>query len=1023
MPPTEEEGKAEIRKLLETMTSEYGHMKELEALSQNSAEECRDYCVAVLNGEMERLDSQGLMDSPEYGQYEFTKRMLDNGWTVSDMLIFSDLYERINTSGNADNLANGQKLIEELSNKKIETVGERFEAVGKIADYTINASKLEQDWNQDMIPKLNELMNSKLVYSEFPKDKEFEHHFEKEGAFNPRFVLEKKHELENREALIVESIKHNARPQKEKEQIRELGDYVMSELSEEILEQGFVNLAHKRKGITKSNRQAIKEVYGEEVYDSIDEKHIGTAEERTVPIHHARGNKLLREGKAVIEFELAGTGFTEARKEYTGHHGGYNVSNVDRDVMEKARQAQFGDRVKKDNGEEYEYIRCKDQTQQVGDTTYKKSKYSISGPNLFNVGTYSIENNRVRVRDFAKKEIKEHLEKWAKGEEKPHDICINISGHSRGAVCVEESVRYIYDWMKDYSKKNPDMQQYMKYVKFETMQRDPVPGFGTSVRLGKKDLRDVPNLNATVFCTMASEYSNMIFPLQNVRGAKRIIVGTTEHGMELSSIDSSQRNRKEDGKAHQAGFFDAETGEYYRGTGVAEMPEGVFIADDRYNVVRLTSYSQIGKLIDSVHEGASKQGQRVEAVHDMVRNWFVDNTLSISYGSETERMAVKDKASDAMDRIMRSDVSRLKPIKAEIKNIDKLMSEGASNEELKAANEKLVKVCKSYMAKTSIPAEGDSAYRMNLVSDLMTATERENNYIERGLDKRPEINKEGYIDRQIARETKRIDNAKEIKSMMKDAAKACSDTLKELEGTRKGKTNSLEYESFVNALRAGATLSNNRSVEDYMRVMNKLKVASDEYVKTHSGLFSPTSADGKKRLKFVDAMSKYADNNLSVMDKKSRNIGDKSASIDSVAAKHANNVESLNVRKKNGNAPLTEGEIAKDELAEKIRLESERYDRLRRTKGKSPLAMNDVNLVGARLVYLKTVQEAAKESGYANPSEIRRNLDDNVINMAAGPIAKSKGFAEVVKKNGSGKVKAAFEDMNKKPVKQNAARR
>ena len=43
--------------------------------------------------------------------------------------------------------------------------------------------------------------------------------------------------------------------------------------------------------------------------------------------------------------------------------------------------------------------------------------------------------------------------------------------------------------------------------------------------------------------------------------------------------------------------------------------------------------------------------------------------------------------------------------------------------------------------------------------------------------------------------------------------------------------------------------------------------------------------------------------------------------------------------------------------------------------------------------------------------------------MAAGPIAKSKGFSEVVKKNSSGKVKAAFEDMNKKPVKQNAAKK
>ena len=92
---------------------------------------------------------------------------------------------------------------------------------------------------------------------------------------------------------------------------------------------------------------------------------------------------------------------------------------------------------------------------------------------------------------------------------------------------------------------------------------------------------------------------------------------------------------------------------YYRGSGIAEMPEGVYIADDRNNVVRITSYSQVGKLVSAVHEGASKgmQTGRVGVIHEMVRDWFVDNTLSISYQSETERYAAQAMASYTTENI------------------------------------------------------------------------------------------------------------------------------------------------------------------------------------------------------------------------------------------------------------------------------------------------------------------------------------------------------------------------------------
>ena len=727
----------------------------------------------------------------------------------------------------------------------------------------------------------------------------------------------------------------------------------------------------------------------------------------------------------MLEFDLAGSGFNEARKEYRGQHGNAKVRNVSKEELERSLLVQYGKKAKDNKGNTFEKIRVKEKEVKVGDKTFTKKRYTISGPDvvngLINIGKHSIENNVEYVRDFAKSHIKTLFEKWARGEEEPHDIQINITGHSRGAVASAESVIYINDWMKDYAKQHPECEKYLSHVKFDLLQRDPVPGFGTSIRFGSRDLRDIPNLNATMFCTMGQEWPDIAFLPENVRGAKRIVIGTTEHGMDLSRIDLSQINQKDDGLSHQAGFYNAENGEYYRGSGIAEMPEGVYIADDRNNVVRITSYSQMGKLVSAVHEGAEKDMQtgRVGIIHEMVRDWFVDNTLSISYQSETERYAMQDKGKDAMDKIMKSNVSRLKPVKKEIEKLDKLMASGASKEEIMEANKGLIKACKAYVGKTKVPCTGDSEYRMNLVSDVLTFTERENNYLERGLDSKKDMTREGSLDRQIAREEKRLANDKDIKIMMDDAAKACRNSLKVLSETGKGKSNSAEYVDLVKALKLGSTLSQNRSIDDYTRIMSNLKRAADTYVKTHEGLLvGPVSDDGKTRLKYAQVMSTYTSENIQVMDEKARTVGDRSASIDRVVEKRTNKIESLNIRKKNGNTKLTESELVKEQLEEKIRIESDRYDRIRRSGSKPALAMNNVEMIAARLVYLKTVEEACRENGYANLSEVKRNLDDKVIDMAAGPIMQSKGFSEVVKKSSADKLKESFEQMGrKKPVK------
>ncbi|MBE5923635.1 MAG: hypothetical protein E7271_04090 [Lachnospiraceae bacterium] len=1008
-----------MSKVLDRIYEEYRNEREIGSLSYDRVDKYREICGDILTGRMNALSDLGEMEGAEYAQCSFMKKILDNGWPPGDLAFFTKFYEGLQTLPQGQDRDKGFELLSRFEESKADSFDKRGTLIADMAGYIVPVMHNHQEISNNMLNDMNSLMNAKVSYTEYPDDNMLEEAFAKDGTFNPQMLVWNMVDLDIRKALLVSRDNHLKRSEDERQKIRDKNDYTMAELTDDALENIQFNFGQKKMGIVKTNRQAIKEVFGEEIYDDIDEAHKGTKEERTITIHHAKGNRQFRAGADVLEFDLAGSGFDEARKEYRGQHGNRNVFNVSKEELDRSIQVQYGDRAKDINGNTFEKIRVKDKKVKVGDKTFTKKRYTISGPGGLNVGKHSIENNRVYVRDFAKSHIEPLLQKWARGEEEPHDIQINITGHSRGSVASAESIIYINNWMKDYAKKHPECQQFMSRVKFDMLVRDPVPGFGTSIRFGSRDLRDIPNLNATVFCTMGQEWPDFAFPLEKIRGAKRIVIGTTEHGMDLSRIDLSQMNKKDDGLSHQAGFYDAENGEYYRGSGIAEMPEGIYIADDRNNLVRITNYSQIGKIVSAVHEGASKgiQTGRVGVIHEMVRDWFVDNTLSISYQSETERYTAQDKGKDAMDKIMKSDVSRLKPVKKEIEKLDKLMSSGASKEEIMEANSNLIKVCKAYVGKTKVPCTGDSEYRMNLVSDVLTFTERENNYLERGLDKKKDMTREGSLDRQIARENKRLANDKDIKAMMNDAADACKKSIEALSQTRKGNSNSVEYEQFINALKVGSTLSQNSSIEDYTRIMNNIKNVSDNYVKTHEGLLiGPVSDDGKTRLKYAQLLSTYSYKNIKVMSEKARTVGDKSASIDRVIEKRNNKLESLNNRKKNGNTKLTESEIVKEQLEEKIRIEADRYDRMRRLRSKPALAMNNVEMIAARLVYLKTVEEAAKQSGYANPSEIKRNLDDRMLDMAARPIMQSKEFSKIAGKTGVGKLKEAFEAAQKKPV-------
>ena len=101
-------------------------------------------------------------------------------------------------------------------------------------------------------------------------------------------------------------------------------------------------------------------------------------------------------------------------------------------------------------------------------------------------------------------------------------------------------------------------------------------------------------------------------------------------------------------------------------------------------------------------------------IYKMTRNWFLDNDLQMSYKSEDERVEIQDRTAVAWDKIMKYNVSRLSQVQTEIKRLDTLKYNGASDKEIKKQNDKLIAACRTYMKNTSLPAEGDSLVRLGL---------------------------------------------------------------------------------------------------------------------------------------------------------------------------------------------------------------------------------------------------------------------------------------------------------------------
>ncbi len=124
----------------------------------------------------------------------------------------------------------------------------------------------------------------------------------------------------------------------------------------------------------------------------------------------------------------------------------------------------------------------------------------------------------------------------------------------------------------------------------------------------------------TVVYSLHTQYP-VFFSPQSVDGAKRIILTAGTHSVNTDHVDRSQSD-----KAHRQPYMDMETGEVYRSSGLSELPEGIYIADENYRLVRIPNFEIAKDILGNVLEKAGGQGERHKRIKEVIKNWYEART-------------------------------------------------------------------------------------------------------------------------------------------------------------------------------------------------------------------------------------------------------------------------------------------------------------------------------------------------------------------------------------------------------------
>ena len=313
---------------------------------------------------------------------------------------------------------------------------------------------------------------------------------------------------------------------------------------------------------------------------------------------------------------------------------------------EKIFAGRYGTTPKNENLKEKELIHMKEKTDTAEDgTELLRRRYAMAGPQggifgtklgagVSNKGDYSINNLSNYILEAGKEYLEQIFNNWkTEDDAKSHPINISLRGHSRGAVAVSHGAMKLKYWLNKYYP------QYEPYVTFNLIQNDPVPGYGSDhglkqkinlqnetradlkKEMEKREMKELgDSVNSTVVYSLHTQYP-VFFSPQSVDGAKRIILTAGTHSVNTDHVDRSQSD-----KAHRQPYMDMETGEVYRSSGLSELPEGIYIADENYRLVRIPNFEIAKDILGNVLEKAGGQGERHKRIKEVIKNWYEART-------------------------------------------------------------------------------------------------------------------------------------------------------------------------------------------------------------------------------------------------------------------------------------------------------------------------------------------------------------------------------------------------------------
>ena len=165
----------------------------------------------------------------------------------------------------------------------------------------------------------------------------------------------------------------------------------------------------------------------------------------------------------------------------------------------------------------------------------------------------------------------------------------------------------------------------------------------------------------------------------------------------------------------------------------------------------------------------------------------------------------------------------------------------------------------------------------------------------------------------MAAEQKRLAREQSVLDLIKHTANYCKESLKTLDATRVGKSNSSSYEQLHKMLERGSTLGPHTNLHQMSEFLRQITQLSDSYSSSHAGVFGPATADGKTRLLESRAIGTFGVNASEKLKKLSASLGDKNTPIGLRILHRSDDLEYLEKRQQELRGPEKQSAAAPEQ--------------------------------------------------------------------------------------------------------------